>query len=85
MSQYQYELLHIDDEPLEAQRFDTLKEARFIMSIRSGMEVIKTSKGWECNYSDGYDDEASHHKTQRDAYFDMSMRSGYCIYKVRRD
>jgi len=85
MSQYQFEVLHIDAEPVEAVRFDTLKQARFEVSVRSGMNVSKTSKGWELNYNDEHDDEASYHPTQKFAYFHMMMKSGYCIYKVKRD
>tara|TARA_R100000734_G_C3304859_1_gene95362 strand:+ start:92 stop:352 length:261 start_codon:yes stop_codon:yes gene_type:complete len=85
MSQHQYEILHIDDDPLEAVRFDTQTEARLCMELSSGYYVEKTSLGWKLNHVDDSETAAVYYKTKTLAYNHMEYRSGYCIYKVKRE
>jgi hypothetical protein len=85
MSQHQYEVLHIDADPLEAERFDTLTRARTNIECRTGYYVEKTPLGWKLNHIDNSELDAQFFKTKTVAYDYMEYRSGYVIYKVRRD
>ena len=85
MSQHQYEVLHIDDDPLDAVRFDTQTKARFEIECRSGYYVKKTPLGWKLKHIDDSELDAQYFKTKTVAYNNMEYRSGFCIYKVRRD